>query len=577
MTTDIPNLVAALRQTAERIGDDHGLRFYDTPELSTYRGYAELDRRARAIAERLQRAGHRPGETAVVALQPGLNWADAAYGVLYAGLALVPAPVAGYGATGTMGERIAGIARSAEATVMITEASVAEAIGGDLPGVEVAAYLFEDLVSEGNADGWIEPELTADSLAFLLFTSGSTGDPKGVIGTHGTFLATIWACGELFGMDEDSVLVGWSPLHHIMGLMLQVLNPATLGAQAVITATAQFQRRPVFWLQLISKHRGTVSVAGNFAFALVTQLATADQIEELDLSSLEVLFSGSEPVRSETVNAFLSRFATTGLNPASIAPVMGMTEAMLISAKFPGDELVLRRFDSARLEDGELVPADGEGSVEMVSCGRPSSRTSVVIVDPDTFEPVPDGTIGEIWVASDMVSPGYFRRPDATAETFGHELAGHDGAHMRTGDLAAILDGELYVTGRLKEMIIIRGRNIYPQDLEARAQRLHAAVGIGSSFELEGHPSAVGIVLELDPETAPPATDLADLANAVRDELGTAYSLPSVAVAFVDAGRLPRTATGKVRRRPTRVLIEEGSLDVLHSSGFRPVLATHTH
>ncbi|WJL94728.1 fatty acyl-AMP ligase [Microbacterium sp. ET2] len=572
MTLTASNLVTALRDTAARIGDDHGLLFYDTPDESTYRGYAELDERARRIAQALQAAGHQPGETAVVALEPGLHWADAAYGILYAGMALVPAPVAGYGTTGTMGERIAGIARSAEASVVITEPSVQAAIGGPLPGVEVSSHLFDELLASGKADEWVEPALTDDSIAFLLYTSGSTGDPKGVIGTHGTLIATISACGEIFGMNETSVLVGWSPLHHVMGLMLQVLNPASLGAQAVITATAQFQRRPIFWLQLISKHRGTVSVAGNFAFALCTQLATDEQIAELDLSSVKVLFSGSEPVRPQTVNGFLERFASTGLPAESIAPVMGMTEAMLISGKFPGDGLVLRTFDKTRFEEGELVPATGPDAVEMVSCGRPSSETSVVIVDPDTFRPVPEGTVGEIWVASPMVSPGYFRRPDANAETFGHTLPGDDRSYMRTGDLAAVLDGELYITGRLKEMIIIRGRNIYPQDLEARAAKVSPALGMGSSFELEGHPSVVGIVLELDPETAPTGTGLDDLAEAVRAELMKAYSLPSVAVAFVAAGQLPRTATGKVRRRPTRAQIESGTLPVIHTTGFRPAL-----
>ncbi|WJL94729.1 fatty acyl-AMP ligase [Microbacterium sp. ET2] len=569
MTITAPNLVAALRETAARFGDERGLLFYDSPDHSTYRGYADLDERARRIAQSLQAAGHRPGETAVVALEPGLPWADAAYGVLYAGMALVPAPVAGYGTSGALGERIAGIARSAEATVIITEPSVQSAIAGTSPDPDVTSHLLDDLLDQGASDQWTSPPLTAESVAFLLFTSGSTGDPKGVIGAHGSLMSTVATGGEIFELDDTSVMVGWSPLHHAMGLLLQVLIPASLGSHVVLTSTAQFQRRPVFWLQLISRHRGTASVAGNFAFGLCTQFATDEQIAELDLSSLRVLASGSEPVRSQTVHAFLERFAPTGVPAASIAPILATTESMFITSTSPGGELVARGFDRLRLDDGALVAADGDDAVEMVSCGRPTRDTSVVIVDPETLTPAPDGAIGEIWVSSPMLSPGYFRRPDATAETFGHALAGDDRPYMRTGDLGAFVDGELFVTGRLKEMIIIRGRNIYPQDLEARATEMHPALTMGSAFELQGHPSAVGIVLELDTDASPSDDELDRLSDAVRSELMTSYSLPSIAIAFVAAGHLPRTATGKVRRRPTPSLIESGALPVIRSSGFR--------
>ncbi|HAS30732.1 MULTISPECIES: AMP-binding protein [unclassified Microbacterium] len=412
-----------------------------------------------------------------------------------------------------------------------------------------------------------------DSIAYLLYTSGSTGDPKGVIATHSTVLGTADAARDMWDSSPRATLVGWAPMHHIMGLMMQVIIPAINGAQAVATGTEQFQRRPVIWLQLISKHGGTMSAAGNFAFALVTQLATDEQIAELDLRSLKVLFSGSEPVRPETLHAFLERFASTGVTEQMVAPVMGMTEANMISGKFPDDELMIRRFDAERLENGQLVPADGDGTVEWVSCGRPTDQTQVVIVDPETLEPVPDGIVGEIWVASPMVSPGYFRRPDATAETFGHTIGGYDGAFMRTGDLAAILDGELFVTGRLKEMIIVRGRNLYPQDIEAAARTVSPAIGIGAAFELTGHPSVVGVVLEVNEEALAETQESMDALGArVRDSLMSRSSLPSLAVAFVTEGTLPRTPTGKVRRMPTRSHIESGTLRPLYSSGFRPVL-----
>lgn len=571
MTAPHTTLVDALRHTASTVGDSHGILYYDTPDSSRRRSYRDLDRNARTVAQALTARGHGIGDMAVIGLSTGLEWADAAWGALYAGMAFIPAPVAGYGTGAVIGERIAGMARAAEATVFITDAGVLERIDAD--ALELEVLLLEDLLADGDADAWSMPALDGDAIAYLLYTSGSTGDPKGVIATHSTVTGTADAAKDLWDSSPRATLVGWAPMHHIMGLMMQVIIPAVNGAQAVATNTEQFQRRPILWLQLISRHRGTMSAAGNFAFALVTQLATDEQIAELDLSSLKVLFSGSEPVRPETLHAFLDRFGSTGVTEQMVAPVMGMTEANMISGKFPDDDLMIRRFDAERLENGQLVPADGEGTVEWVSCGRPTSQTQIVIVDPETLEPVPDGIVGEIWVASPMVSPGYFRRPDATAETFGHTIGGYDGAFMRTGDLAAILDGELFVTGRLKEMIIVRGRNLYPQDIEAAARTVSPAIGIGAAFELTGHPSVVGVVLEVNEEALAETQESMDALGArVRDSLMSRSSLPSLAVAFVTEGTLPRTPTGKVRRMPTRSHIESGTLRPLYSSGFRPVL-----
>jgi acyl-CoA synthetase (AMP-forming)/AMP-acid ligase II len=571
MNASSMTLVDRLHATAENVGDTHGILYYDTPDETRYRSYTDLERNARTVADALMTLGYKTGDMVVIGLSTGLEWADAAWGALYAGLAFIPAPVAGYGTGAAIGERIAGMAKAAEASVFLTDASVLARLDTEALGVPV--LLLEDLLADGDAEAWVAPAIDADTIAYLLYTSGSTGDPKGVIATHGTVGATADAANVIWDSSPSATLVGWAPMHHIMGLMMQVVIPAVNGANAVATTTEQFQRRPVFWLQLMSKHKATMSAAGNFAFALCTQLATDEQIAELDLSSMKALFSGSEPVRPETVRAFVERFAPAGITEKMIAPVMGMTESNMISGKFAGDDLTVRRFDAVALESGSLVPAEGEGSVEWVSCGRTTDETTVVIVDPDTFLPVPDGAVGEIWVSSPMVSPGYFRRPDATAETFGHTLDEYDGSFMRTGDLAAVLDGELYVTGRLKEMIIVRGRNLYPQDIEAAARTVSPAVGIGACFELSGHPSVVGIVLEVDDEALTESGEgLDDLAVRVRDALMTRISLPSLAVAFVAAGTLPRTPTGKVRRTPTRASIENGTLPTIYSSGFRPAL-----
>lgn len=575
MTETRTSLIDGLQSTARLFGDEHGILYYSGYDTTAYRGYAELERTARTLGNALARRGHGIGDTVVLGIVDALGVADAAWGAMFAGMAFVPAPVTGYGAGASLVGGVQRIATGAEASLVIVDRAVQARIEASEDVIDLPVLVLEDLLAEGDAEAWVPPAVDRDTMAYLLFTSGSTGDPKGVITTHGGVLATAEVTTELFNFSKRATVVGWAPMHHIMGLAIQALYPAVTGANVVVCATELFQRRPIFWLQLISRHRGTASAAGNFAFGLCTQLATDEQVADLDLSSLDSLFSGSEPVRSETVRAFVEKFAPAGVTEEMIAPVMGMTEANLISGKFPGQPLVIRTFDRAALERGELVPTTGDGSVEWVSCGGWTSETTLVIVDPDTLAPVPDGTVGEIWVASPMVSPGYFRRPDATAETFGRTLPGYDESFMRTGDLAAILDDQLYVTGRLKEMLIVRGRNVYPQDIEAAAKAVSPAVGIGSAFELIGHPSPVGLVFEVSAEALTATGDTPEsLALKVRAGLADKMGLTSVAVATVSEGMLPRTPTGKVRRQPTRAQLIAGDLAPDYAVGFAPIPAS---
>jgi len=258
-----------------------------------------------------------------------------------------------------------------------------------------------------------------------------------------------------------------------------------------------------------------------------------------------------------------------------VVPAIGMTESPLIATKVPAEPLRIERFDRVALEGGTLVRSEGDGSVEWVSCGKFYDGTHVEIVDPETLTPVAEGTVGEIWVSGPAVSPGYFRRPDATAVTFGQKLPGDDRPYLRTGDLAAVFDGQLYVTGRLKEMLIVRGRNIYPQDIEAFARTVSPAVGLGAAFELVGHPSEVGLVFETSNDALAEAGETAEsLAERVRKQVADEISLPSLAVALISDGTLPRTPTGKVRRTPTRAMIEDGAVNTLYAKGFRPVELT---
>ncbi|QAY74692.1 hypothetical protein ET445_16475 [Agromyces protaetiae] len=561
---ELPSLVAGLQATAARTADARGIRYYTSPTESVYVGYAELDRRARSIAAGFQAAGRHPGDAVVIAVLPGLSWVEVAYGALYAGLVVVPVALTGFGTDDSTIDRIAGIAAASRAVAVVGEdatAAILDARSDDLPGV----LLVETLAGTPAAD-WQDPGLTHESVAALLFTSGSTGDPKGVIVTHGVLLGMVDSSVELFDLSSESVAVAWVPMHHAMGLAIEIVLPSILGCQAVLTSPEQFQRRPITWLQLLSEHRGTFTAAGNFAFAVCTKLATDEQIAELDLSSVEILACGSEPIDPATAAAFLERFRSTGITETAFTPVLGMSEMMIVSSKLPGDTFRSIHVDADALERGEFAHVDeGEGAVRFISLGVPSATTTLRIADPETGERLPDGEVGELWVSSEYMSPGYFARPDANAAAFGARLAGDDLEYYRSGDLGVIEDGELYLTGRIKEVIIIRGRKLYPHDLEAYARAAHPAVTIGAAFELKDAPSAVGVVVELDAESD---ADPESVAAAVRTVVVKRASLPSLAVAVVDAGSIPRTPTGKVRRRPTLEALERGALAARFSRGF---------
>lgn len=581
MTDEPSTLIDMLRAAASRVGDTRGIRFYESPKTSEFVGYDELDGRSRRIATALAQRGLAPGDSVVLALHPGLEFIEAVYGALYAGLSVVPAPVGGIAVSDVATEQVTNIVRASGSRAVLTHEAVTDLLSAeagstalaDAAGVPVAT--ISDLFAQGDADSWKAPVLNADSMAGMLFTSGSTGNPKGVIMTHGSLLACASLCQGLLDMTTDSVFVGWAPLHHAMGLIVQAFLPVYAAADAVLTSTAQFQRRPVFWLQLMSRHHATISVAGNFAFDLCTQFATDEQISELDLSSLTALMTGSEPVRTDTVRRFVERFAPSGVRESMIMPAMGMTEAMLISAKSLGTDLVIVNADSSLLEGGTLREGSGAQTTEMVSCGPAAPLCNIVIIDPEQDTPVAlaENQVGEIWITSPGASPGYWQNPEATAEVFGWKVPGDDRDYVRTGDLGALVDGELFVTGRLKDLIIIRGRNLYPQDLEASARLAHAAVGIGAAFELTGHPSDVGIVLEIDDAQLTEAgIDLVSLTTEVRAALISRYSLPSLAVAFIGEGTLPRTPSGKVKRSLTRSKLDNGELSIVHADGFAPLL-----
>jgi acyl-CoA synthetase (AMP-forming)/AMP-acid ligase II len=566
----------AMRDAAAAAGDARGFRFYDTPTDSTFASYAAIERRAMADAAALAGAGHAPGDVVVLAFEPGLGFIRALYAVFYAGLVASPVPVAAMRRPEAAVRRLEAIVRDAGSRLVLTEGTALAPLGLE-PGASVGGARIAMLGSRerdepgATTSEWIAPRITSDSLAILQYTSGSTGTPKGVMVSHGNLVANEAAITGATGITAESRTMGWLPHYHDMGLVGQLLQPISVAADSVLTSPSQFLRRPNLWPTLLTRHRSTHTVGPDFAYALCTRLVTDEQLASLDLSALEGVITGAEPVRAGTLAAFAERFAPAGFRARAFIPAYGMAERTLIVTSCVRDDGVWAvHADAGALERGELrAAAPGERAVELVSCGPPAAGHEVAIVDPQTGGRAEPDAIGEILVRGPSVTQGYWHRPDATDETFGAAIAGEtdERAWLRTGDLGALLDGELVITGRIKDLIIIRGRNLYPQDLEHAAASVLPSGCLSAAFEGTVSQPLVGLVAEVDAARAAPG-DLADLAERLRRSVGEEFLLPELGVALIRKGTLPRTTSGKVQRGLARSLLADERLATVHTLGF---------
>ncbi|MFC8047166.1 fatty acyl-AMP ligase [Nocardia sp. NPDC057353] len=508
--------------------DEHGA---ETAALT----YAGLDLRARAVAARLAAVAG-PGDRALLAFPPGLDFVVAFFACLYAGVIAVPVQPP---RRGRAHPALPGIVADCAPAVLLTVA------GLDI-GLPVPASIAVDAVpAHGPA---LDPRpRTGDDPAFLQYTSGSTGAPKGVVVTHRNLTANQEMIRAAFGHDARSTFVGWAPLHHDQGLIGNVLQPLYLGAPCVLLAPLTFIRRPLLWPTAIARYRAHTSGGPNFGFdACVAHAAKAGVPAGLDLSSWRVAFNGAEPIRAETLRRFAETFAPYGFDPGALYPCYGLAEAtLLVSGSVPGRGPRELRASSAALAAGTLRAAEpGEPGRELVGSGRPAPGVRIRIVDPETGQPCPAGRIGEILVAGAHVAAGYWRNPGATAAGFGP-------GGLRTGDLGQFADGELYVTGRCRDLIIVRGRNHYPHDLEHTAQAAHPAARAGGSAAFTaGRDDHVVLVQEVERGTPPSAA--AEIAGAVRAALLRDHELAPGALVLTVAGALPKTSSGKIMRSAAR-------------------------
>ncbi|CAL9487814.1 4-hydroxyphenylalkanoate adenylyltransferase [Streptomyces sp. enrichment culture] len=525
--------------------------------------YGELDREARSLAGWLQEHGAR-GERVLVLQSCRRLFAVSMVACLYAGAVAVPVPPAG--GRRHHEERVTGIVKDAAVRIALTEAADAPEVSRLLAraGYGDVACLPVDAVP--GAGPWHRPDLGPDSVAFLQYTSGSTRDPRGVVVTHGNIMANQAAIGRALRTRPGDRLGGWLPFHHDMGLVGQLLHPLWLGGTAVLLTPAAFVKRPVRWLEAISRYGVRVSGAPDFAYDLCLRRITDEQLAGLDLSGWETAVTGGEPVCAETLRAFAERFAPAGLRSEALTPCYGLAEATLLATgavRGPGGEPARIVADAAALERHELrAPAPGAARRTLVSCG-PAADGELRVVEPESGEVLPEGRIGEIWLRGPGVARGYWGRPAETALAFGGRTADGDGGHLRTGDLGTVVDGELYVTGRLKDMIVVAGRNLYPQDLERTVQRVSSLFGAATAFAVPGERDRIVVVQELRARGRYDI-DLAALTAAVGNRLTEEFEVRPGGVLLVRPGTVRRTTSGKVERAAMRGLFLRGELRPLH-------------
>jgi acyl-CoA synthetase (AMP-forming)/AMP-acid ligase II len=534
------------------------LRWLERGERPTDQAsYADLDAAAGVVAANLRRRGLN-GRPVLFLLPQGLDFVRAFLGCLYAGAIAVPVPVA----PGRRSqERAAAIARAVRPAALLARAVDVSEAGGTAallreacPGAPVLAV--EELLS--GAPGEAPLALDPDSVAFLQYTSGSTHEPKGVVVTHRNLAATLQLIAQAFDQTHLNSCVSWLPLHHDMGLVGCVLQPLYLGITVSLMSPLAFLQRPVRWLRAIHDYEATTAGAPNFAYDLCVRAISDEQLRGLDLSRWTLAFCGAEPIRAATLRRFGQRFRGCGFNERAFYPCYGLAEATLFVS-------------GGQARDGyrtRLLPGPHGTDRERVSCGYPRGDTRLAIVDPSVQAPVAAGSIGEICVSGAQVSPGFWDGGSGRAVPDANRVFDRDGRRwLRTGDLGVMAEGDLHVVGRLKAMIIIRGSNIYAEDVEQTVVSLDACVAAAAAISVLEGPREEGFVLVCEIARGQSPCDAEALLTRISDAVAEAHGVLPTEVLLAPAGAIERTPSGKIQRPRLRERYTAGKLLVIARRG----------
>ena len=564
-------LVELLRTRATQQADNLAYTFLiDGKKEGVSVTYSQLDGLARAIAAFLQKSQVK-GERALLLYPQGVEVVAAFCGCLYAGVIAIPVPPPESGRMKRTLPRLRSIVKDARASIVLTTERILETIANvqdEFPEFETMEWIDTDKIDYQLGEKWQDPQIDEEAIAYLQYTSGSTSTPKGVMLTHGNL---VFHCGNLkeaCSYEDNSVTVTWMPYFHDYGLVEGLMVPLYNGTPCYIMSPFAFVKRPLRWLQSISKYRATHSQAPNFAYDLSVRKIKPKQLETFDLSCWEAAGNAAEPINPKVMEKFNETFAPAGFRWNTFAPAYGLAEAtLLVSTKPKLTEPIIGYFDAQALERDKIVTVskDGEGVRAIASCGQLVCETQVAIVNPDTKERCAPDQVGEIWVSDPSVTQGYWERPDATEESFNAYIAGtNEGPFLRTGDLGFLQEGELYINGRIKDLIIIHGTNHYPQDIEWTVQQLHPELrpdyGAAFSILVKGEEKLV-VVQEIErrAKNIDPEAMLPEIKQAIAEE----HELQVHALVLAKPGNVLKTSSGKIQRRACKASFLAGELGVV--------------
>jgi len=570
-------LTSFLERNVAAFGDTPAYRYLDfdhdrTVELT----WSQMGPRLRAVSARLQQITQ-PGDRVAILAPQGVDYVIGFFAAIQAGAIAVPlfAPeLPGHT------ERLDAVLGDAEPTVVLTTTPAAGAVGDflrTLPRLRRPRMLAIDALPDSVGAAFTPTRLDTDAIAYLQYTSGSTRTPAGVEITHRAACTNVVQMILSVGLDWNIRSVSWLPLFHDMGLLM-IMFPALCGGHITLMSPVAFVRRPYRWIrELGASDAPTFAAAPNFAFQLAAQRGLPPAGETLDLSNVAGLINGSEPVSIAAVDQFTAAFAPYGLKATAIKPSYGMAEATLfVSTTDAHAQPTAVYLDRAELGAGRAVevPADQPGAVAQVSCGTVARSQWAVIVDAQTDSELPDGHVGEIWLHGDNIGHGYWRRTEETELTFQNKLqsrlqyhshaegSAESGLWLRTGDLGVYHDGQLYITGRVKDLIIVDGRNHYPQDIEATVAEAATAVRAGyvAAFPVPAEDGREEVVIVAERAAGAGRAEAAPIVEAIRAAVSRRHAVPIAAVELVAAGTIPRTTSGKLARRACRARYLDGTL-----------------
>jgi len=535
--------------------------------------FGELDRQARMIAAQLDNIDAE-NERVLMLFAPGVEFLCGFFGCLYAGAIAVPTPSHNPTRLQRSLKRILAVAKGAKPTIGLTTSKLMEKVSAgfdEVPELKQIHWVIVDELDTNLADQWVEKDINSERLAFLQFTSGSTSLPKGVMLTHGNLLHNLECFDYGCGHDGDSVMLTWLPAFHDLGLIYGLLQPLYNGFQCYIISPVAFVQRPMRWLEAISRYRVTHTMGPNFAYESCVQKVTPEQLASLDLSCWRMAMSAAEPVRRGTVDNFSRTFSSCGFRPDALCVAYGLAESTcLVSATHhrltDGHYREKPRF--LGLKEGALEKNRAEDETDsqqkisyLANCGTPKPDMELLIVDPATKTSCQQNVVGEIWIKGPSVAQGYWQRPQESAETFNNYIASGEGPYLSTGDLGFMRDKALYFTGRLKDLIIIRGENHYPQDIEWSVDKCHPKLrhGCCAAFTIE-HEEDERLVVVQEVQRNYKKDDFDSVITAIRKTISEQHDLKVYAIALVKTGRILKTSSGKIQRSACKACFKDGTL-----------------